>query len=162
MDKQAVLEQIREEAFKDEMEKVASGLSRKTLGSYAKKVSINAAKWKNIESETGFEGMRTLANQAYTRASEALGKIKNMGFGRSGKIINRLSKRIKFSPKEQAHLNTLIPREGGGYKSINDKQFHELATNLSSSIPTGKSMAAPFSTIYMDSMRKIVNPKSTL
>ena len=160
MDKQAVLEQIREEAFRDEMEKVA--LSSKTLGSYAKKVAINAAKWQNIEKEVGFDGLRTLSNQAYTRASQALSNIKGKGIAGTGNIIRRLSKRVKFSPKEQASLNTLIPREGGGYKSIDDKQFRELATNLSSSIPPGKSMSAAFATRYMDSMRKIVNPKSTL
>ena len=69
MDKQTVLEQIREEAFRDELEKVA--LNDKTLMSAATKAlsknSINSQMRALTELSFGLEGMGPLKNRAGAR-----------------------------------------------------------------------------------------------
>jgi hypothetical protein len=155
-------ESIRQEAFENELEKIA--LSPQIKKRYLNEVFKNAAKWKNISEEYDKEGLKTLANHAWTRATEAYGKIKGTGFG--GKQINRLASQKRFSPESIGISHYFEknndPKHWETYKNLNDEKFKEVATAIASKLPPGKSMAPAFATRYMDSMRKIVNPKSTL
>jgi hypothetical protein len=155
-------EQIKQAAFEEELEKIA--LSTQLKKRYLNEVFKNAAKWKNTAEEYGKEGLNTLANQARTRATEAYGKIKGTGFG--GKQINRLASQKRFYPEATGVSRYFEKNDNpnifGSYKNLSDEKFDEVAKEIASKIPPGKSMAPAFSTRYMNPMRKIVNPKSTL